>query len=183
MCDLCEKLKRRHLTTGNAAIRNGHYECLKGAIKDGEVLNEISCENAVIGNHLDLLKILVENNVPYGKSVLNCAVFYGRIEHVKYLVEMNTSMDETSSGLAARANQPKILEYLLENNCPFNLKSSQEAMANGSIACLTLFIKHGLSIDSNFLSALSRVNSSSFSSDLNIEWTSYSKYLKNISVC
>ena len=108
------------------AARNGHLECLKYLHENGLPWGTWTCCSAAFGGHLKCLKYLHENGCPWDEGTCSQAAKYGRLECLKYLVKTDV-LGIRDLFCCCLRGQLECLKYLHENGCPWDYRTCDNA--------------------------------------------------------
>ena len=94
----------------STAAYYGSLDSLKYAHENGYSWNELTCDQAIKGNHPECLKYCLENNCEYGDICL-IAAYYGSLDCLKYAHENGYSSRKNIIEIAAQYGHLKCFEY------------------------------------------------------------------------
>jgi len=139
-----------HLISDAALI--GNKPMISYAIRKGYPMNEIACENAVIGGHLNILKLLRQNNCPWIANTISIvAAKYGRLLCMVWTLRNGAIvLPSENQFMAAIHGHINILDYYLNHpifNVTLNKHIAVVAVQYGHLDILQWYSANGLPID------------------------------------
>jgi hypothetical protein len=104
---------------------------------------------AIIGNNLDLLKWLRENNYKFHFWVCFRAAKYGHLDILKWFRENGCEWDGNTCSCAARNGHLDVLKWSRENGCEWDSDTCSSAAGNGHLDVLKWSRENGCEWNSN----------------------------------
>ena len=103
------------------ASMHGHIHILKWIKECGGILNEKTCEGAVLGNKLGTLKWLRENGCNWNNNICSYASSKGNLDILKYALENGCDIDVNECFIRAiQNNHIHIAKWLLDNGYEYD---------------------------------------------------------------
>lgn len=156
----CENCK-----TCEDAIKNGHYKCV-GSIhfkiyddKWGmdyeyglyEHYKEVALAAAAEQNHLECVKILMDNGYEYCGKAGSFAASSGHIDIIKYFHGQGCKFNSDIINSAIIGNQYECMEYLRKIGCPWDDQSFYYAVLNEDAKFVKYACENGCKLYENCL--------------------------------
>jgi len=114
-----------------------HYsEKLENTAKNNYHNGVKECNMAVVGGHLDALKLLRELGYPWDEWTCAWAAANNRLEILEWLYENGCPWNDWSTTLAAKFNMFDSLKWLHEKGCPWNEWACFYAVTNNNFEML-----------------------------------------------
>jgi ankyrin repeat protein len=135
----------------SAAI-SGDLSIVKYFVDDKKVaIGDKALEWAAEGNHVDIVKYLINKGAPIGSNIVYYAAGHGDLDFVKYLVdEKGATIDDAAVGAATRYGYTPIVKYLVDDKgATISDNAIYHAAKNDNSYLVKYFIKKGGKISEN----------------------------------
>lgn len=130
--------KINDLDLANIVARNGYWNLLDWFLKIGCLMDETTCNNAIAGGHLEILKLLYYKGYPLAENCCNQAAANGQLEILQWLHSIigQKSLSSEIFSTAAANGQLETLKWLYKNDCPQSSSGTYYAVKNGHLETL-----------------------------------------------